>query len=110
MRGGYRENSGRKKGFSALESEKAREYIVKQVNASLGLIIKNLIKKSIDGDIKATQILFDRAFGKPITPFEATIESSPSISIILDELETDNKYDELYKRQKEQSTGQLVNI
>lgn len=109
MRGGFRENAGRKKGFSAIEAEKAREFIVKKVNDSLEPIITSLINKSKQGDIRATQLLFDRAYGRAITPIEADIELSPTISLILDEIENDNKYDDLYKQQKSLYEPQSVN-
>lgn len=79
MRGGFRENSGRKQGFSALEAEKSRQYIAGQVAASLEPIVAGLIKRAKQGDLKATQILFDRAFGRPVTPIEATIEEGPKV-------------------------------
>lgn len=90
MRGGHRENSGRKKGFSAIEAEKAREFIVQQVNASLEPIIAGLIDRGKRGDIRAIQILFDRAYGRPITPFETTGEAPRMLIMdVLDELERD---------------------
>lgn len=92
MRGGFRENSGRKKGFSAIEAEKAREFIIQRVNASLEPIIDSLISKSKQGDIRATQILFDRAYGRPITPIETTGEAPKMVFLgnILDEIEKEN--------------------
>lgn len=81
MRGGHRENSGRKQGFSGLQAEKSREYIIRQVEGALEPIIKALISRAKQGDLKATQILFDRAFGRPIMPIEATVEA-PSMILI----------------------------
>ncbi len=81
MRGGYRENAGRKQGFSGVQAEKFREYIVQQVGNSLGLIVTGLIERAKQGDLKATQILFDRAFGRPVTPIETTIEVPKMIFI-----------------------------
>lgn len=80
MRGGFRENAGRKKGFSAVGAEKAREFIIQHVNASLEPIIASLIKQAKKGEIRSIQLLFDRAYGRPITPFEATFEN-PKIMI-----------------------------
>lgn len=103
MRGGYRENSGRKKGFSAIEAESARKFIVEQVNASLEPIISKLIQLAKKGDLRAIQILFDRAYGRPITPIQANIQQGPTISMILDEIESDStKFDDLYEQQKAQ--------
>ncbi|MFZ2149755.1 MAG: hypothetical protein WAV15_01175 [Minisyncoccia bacterium] len=81
MQGGYRENAGRKKGFSAVEAEKAREFIVEQVNASLEPIVSSLIDRAKKGDIRATQILFDRAYGRPLTPIENVGETPMMIMI-----------------------------
>ncbi len=64
MKGGYRKGSGRKKGFSALEAEKVREFIAQRVSAELGPIVDGLVKKAKKGDIRATQTLFERAWGK----------------------------------------------
>ena len=67
MKGGYRAGSGRKKGSKAshtLEAEKAREYIVQKVGASLEPIITSLIKQAKQGDIRAAQTLFERAYGR----------------------------------------------
>ena len=81
MQGGYRENSGRKKGFSAIEAEKAREFIVERVNASLEPIVLGLIDRAKNGDIRATQILFDRAYGRPLTPIENVGETPMMVMI-----------------------------
>ena len=107
MRGGYRQNSGRKKGFSAIEAEKAREFIVEKVNASLEPIIAKLIQLAKKGDLRAIQILFDRAYGRPITPIEANIEQGLTISDLLDHFDQEDsenatKYDNLYQEQKAQ--------
>lgn len=93
MRGGFRENAGRKKGFSAIEAEKAREFIVEKVNASLEPIIGSLIELAKKGDIRASQVLFDRAYGRPITPIETAGEAPMMIMIndVLDELEKDDQ-------------------
>ena len=81
MRGGYRENAGRKKGFSAIQAEKSREYIIQQVEDSLKPIVNGLISRAKQGDLKAVQILFDRAFGRPITPIETTGEAPHMVLI-----------------------------
>ncbi len=85
MRGGYRENAGRKKGFSAIEAERAREYIVDRVNKSLEPIITSLIEKAEKGDVSAVRILFDRAYGRPNTPIEMEIQAEGPAYIRLDE-------------------------
>jgi len=82
MRGGFRENAGRKIGYSAIEAEKAREYIAGRVQESLESIISSIIKKAVEGDLKASQLLFDRAYGRPLTPTEE-IGEAPCM-IVLD--------------------------
>ena len=89
MRGGHRPNAGRKRGYSAIEAEKSREFILKQVSASLEPIVSALIEKAKAGDIRATQTLFDRAFGRPLTPIEE-IGETPKM-ILLDEIEAERK-------------------
>ena len=64
MKGGYRAGAGRKRGFSALEAEKAREYIVQEVSASLEPIVSSLIKQAKNGSINAAKELLDRAYGR----------------------------------------------
>lgn len=98
MQGGYRENAGRKKGFSAIKAEKAREFIVERVNASLEPIITGLIDRAKQGDNRATQILFDRAYGRPITPIE-TVGEVPKMIM----LDCDHDTAELHEKQLDSS-------
>ena len=63
-KGGYRVGSGRKKGYAALEAEKAREYIAKRLAHDLEPIISKLLLMAKNGDTKAANILLDRAYGK----------------------------------------------
>ena len=64
MRGGYRENAGRKKGFAAKSAEEARRVIAEMVMKEIVPIGKALISKAKKGDVVATRELFDRAFRK----------------------------------------------
>jgi hypothetical protein len=66
MRGGKRLNAGRKKGYSAIETEKARELIIRRVNEAIGPILDSLIKQATEGNTVATKELFDRAYGKAV--------------------------------------------
>lgn len=61
MRGGCRPGAGRKKGFSALEAEKARAYIALRVTESLEPIVNSLIRQAKKGNTRAAKELFDRA-------------------------------------------------
>lgn len=81
MTGGYRENAGRKKGYSAIEAEKAREYIAGRVQESLEPIVSSLLTKAVAGDLKATQLLFERAYGRPLTPTEEIGETPMMIHL-----------------------------
>ena len=64
MKGGHRAGAGRKKGFAALEGEKARELIAKKLSAELGPIIDIAIKQAKSGDRYAREWLIERAYGK----------------------------------------------
>lgn len=66
--GGKRTGAGRKKGFAAVKAEEARAYFAEQVGLSLGPIIAALVRRAETGDIRAAQILFERAYGRPYTP------------------------------------------
>lgn len=64
MRGGYRQNAGRKKGFNAIEAENAHKLICERLKENLGPILDILIKEAKKGDMRAIRELFDRAYGK----------------------------------------------
>jgi hypothetical protein len=84
-RGGYRPNAGRKKGFSTLESEKAREFIVRRVNESIGPIIDSLVERGKNGDLGAIKELFDRAYGKAVQSTEISgKDASPIVFMPLE--------------------------
>jgi hypothetical protein len=93
MRGGYRPNAGRKKGYSTIEAEKARELIVRTLAESLEPIVKSLIKLAKKGDIHAVKELFDRAYGRPPQAQEY-IEDSRQIpsNIIVISSESQERY------------------
>ena len=66
-KGGKRPGAGRKKGSKAshtLEAEKAREFILKKLTASLEPIVDKAIKQAKAGDHKAREWLADRAMGR----------------------------------------------
>jgi erythromycin esterase-like protein len=63
-KGGKREGAGRKKGFAALEAEKAREIIAKKLADSLEPIVNKAIKQAEEGDRFAREWLLDRAYGR----------------------------------------------
>ena len=73
MRGGYRENAGRKKGYSAKNAEEARRILSEMVMRDIGPIGEALIKRAKNGEVIAIRELFGRAFGKP--PQTTKIES-----------------------------------
>ena len=64
MRGGYRQNAGRKKGFAAKNAEEARRVLSEMVMGDIEPIGRALINKAKKGDVTAARELFDRAFGK----------------------------------------------
>jgi hypothetical protein len=65
MRGGYRQNAGRKMGFSAKNAEEARKLLSKKVAQEIGPIGDILISEAKKGNIRAIRELFDRAWGRP---------------------------------------------
>ena len=65
QRGGYREGSGRKKGISALEHEKARELLAIKLSTEFGPICDKAIEQAKSGDGEARKWLTDRAWGRP---------------------------------------------
>jgi hypothetical protein len=64
MRGGKRPGAGRKQGFAAKSAEEARRVVAELVSREVTPIAQALIKKAVKGDIRAAQLLFDRAWGK----------------------------------------------
>lgn len=78
MRGGYRSGSGRKRGYSAKNAEEARRYLSSRVAEELSSLVDALIDKAKSGDIKAMQILFDRAWGKPRQEIQLNAPEEPS--------------------------------
>ena len=73
-KGGYRPGAGRKKGFKAIEAEKAREYIASRVSKELEPIIDKAIEQAKAGDQTARRDLFDRAYGRPRETVEVQSE------------------------------------
>ena len=78
MRGGKRKGAGRKKGFSAIQAEKGRELLSDKLAASIGPIVDRLIKQAKNGDIRAAQILMERAWGRIPA---GTAEENQTISV-----------------------------
>jgi hypothetical protein len=65
MRGGYRQNAGRKKGFAAMNAEEARKLLSVRLAQEIGPIAEALISEAKKGNIRAVKELFDRAWGRP---------------------------------------------
>lgn len=86
-KGGYRPGAGRKKGFKAIEAEKAREYIINRVSEELGPIIDKAIEQAKAGDQTARRELLDRAYGKP----RETIETQGKMMIDFDAVRAEFK-------------------
>ena len=80
MRGGYRQNAGRKQGFAAKNAEEVRRILSDMVMREIEPIGKALIDKAKKGDVTATRELFDRAFGR--APQNAPIDSLNSNAAI----------------------------
>ena len=56
---------GRPKGYAALQAEKQREYVAKQLEIHWAPIVKKTIELAENGDKAAREWLADQAFGKP---------------------------------------------
>ena len=91
MRGGYRQNAGRKKGFSGLEAEKARALIAQLLAPKIESIVNALLRKATKGDIQATRELFDRAWGKSLSATELQITEQKERPLIV-------KFDSCFSR------------
>lgn len=65
MRGGFRQNAGRKQGFSAKKAEEARRLLSEQLAEEIEPITKVLISQAKKGNMRAIKELFDRAWGRP---------------------------------------------
>lgn len=66
MRGGKRTGAGRKKGFAAIEAEKARELIAQKLSTNLSPIVDKAIKQAKLSDRHARIWLIERASGKTL--------------------------------------------
>jgi hypothetical protein len=77
--GGKRPGAGRKKGFSGIEAEKAREYIAKRLAKALDPILDALIERAKAGDIRAAHELLDRAYGRPPESIALTGNANPVV-------------------------------
>ena len=64
MRGGYRQNAGRKLGSAAKNAEEARRVLSEMVMREIEPIGEALIDRAKRGEVPAIRELFDRAFGK----------------------------------------------
>jgi hypothetical protein len=83
MRGGKRIGAGRKKGFVGIEAELARIYIAEKVSASLSEIVEALVRKAREGDVRAAQVLLDRAYGRVDATSAMDATTSISCAIII---------------------------
>ena len=79
--GGRRPGAGRKKGFRALNREKALAYISKRVSDELGPIMDKAIVQATSGDQTTRKDLLDRAYGKPVESVELTGKDGEPIRI-----------------------------
>lgn len=73
MRGGYRQNAGRKIGFAAKNSEEARRILSEMVMKEIRPIGEALILRAKNGEVPAVRELFDRAFGKCIPDYNMSL-------------------------------------
>ena len=62
--GGKREGAGRKKGYAAIQAEKAREAICKELEKTWKPIVLKAIEQAKAGDSIARAWLYERGYGK----------------------------------------------
>lgn len=89
--GGKRNGAGRKKGFAAKNAEEARSVLSEMLVREIKPIGQALIAKAKNGDIRAANELFDRAWGRApqsldITSREEAPEPSPEILALAEKL------------------------
>jgi len=85
MHGGARLGSGRKSGFAAKQAEDARKYVSQRVSDEIEVLTDVLIQKAKDGDMRAMNMLFNRAWGRPRQEIQLTKDyeqEKPSEAII----------------------------
>src|ERR1035437_8464766 len=75
QRGGKREGAGRKKGFPALQHEKARELLAIRLATEFGPIVDKAIEQAKDGDTEARRWLTDRAWGKAKESMDLNVQT-----------------------------------
>jgi hypothetical protein len=80
MRGGYRQNAGRKQGYSAKSAEEARKLLCERVAQEIGPISDILISQAKKGDIRAIRELFDRAWGKAPQAMDIKMENKDNFT------------------------------
>lgn len=62
--GGKREGAGRKKGYAAIQAEKSREIIVKQLETEWAPIVEKAIEQAKNGDAVARNWVSERGYGR----------------------------------------------
>lgn len=80
MRGGYREGAGRKVGFAAKNAEEARRYLSQRVMEDIEPLADLMLGKAKAGNIRALQLLLDRAWGRSRQEIEITESRNPLIT------------------------------
>ena len=88
MHGGYRQGAGRKQGFAAKSAEEARKLLSERLNQEIDYISDVLILRAKQGDIKAIQLLFDRAWGRAPQATEI-VSKQPLVVQVVNYGETD---------------------
>jgi len=81
QRGGKREGAGRKKGFAALEAEKARELIATKLQVHFSPIVDKAIEQALDGDKYAREWLTQRGYGNVLQEIDLGNRDGESFEI-----------------------------
>lgn len=80
-RGGYRPGAGRKKGYAALQSEKAREELIKLLKKEWNPIVLKAIEQAKSGDAVARNWLSERGYGKVVQAIVTQDEDENTIPL-----------------------------
>lgn len=82
--GGAREGAGRPKSKATIATQKARELFCVRLERDFDVIYTALLTKASDGDVPAIRELFDRGWGKAVTPIISEDEEGNRTPLVFD--------------------------
>lgn len=102
MRGGYRQNAGRKQGFATLEAERMRDFIAHKLETEFEPILNKAIEQAKEGNYRAREWLTDRAYGKTTQALDIDKKGEPFIINLID-------YSEIIRNSTDEQLIQIIN-